>query len=668
MKLAFVYNKKRTDSIDEAEFDSSEAIESISEALKSCGDTVIEVEMTKDGKWIDDLAQVKPDLVFNTAEGFKGIAREAYAPTVYDQLNLNYVGSEPYACFLTLDKFLTKKVVDSKGVPVADGFFVSTMGEIEVLSRELDYPVFVKPNFEGSSKGISRDSKCSNELEFIRSSKEVLANFPQGLLVEKYIDGKDVTVPFINGIGENGVLEPIEYIGTMWKGDQIYDYKLKNFDDHKVEAKCPADIEPQVREKLMKYTKIAVEALGVNDVTRADFRVTSSGEIYFLEVNALPSLQKRAGIFLATGLLGLGYNETIQKIVRSAVQRSNNRGIKKSRQLKKKAPNIALVYNIKRKSPGDLGYEQEAEFDSLETIQSISSAIIANGYNCRLIEANRDLSKKLQHHEIDVVFNIAEGMNKKTREAQVPALCDLLGIEHTGSDAACLSLTLNKSLSNKVVGAEGCLVPKSVLFHPCRKKIAHNLRYPIILKPNLEGSSKGIYQNSVVTNEEELKVLLNELYKDYNDYILAEEYISGREFTVGIIGNSNLKILGISEVVFNRATKYPVYSYELKQIDDPFNNSEFCIQSPPDITPSLHKKICRVTKRIFQITGCQDVARIDFKVDDKNDIYFIEVNPLPGLTPGFSDLPVLAERNGVSYHDLIGSILKPAIGRWRKQK
>lgn len=666
MKIAFVYNLKRSDSIEEAEFDTQDVINSISGGLKGKENEIIPIEMTKDGKWIDLLKASTPDIVFNTAEGYLGMGREAYAPTVFEQLNLNYVGSGPYACFLTLDKFLCKSVVMSKGVPAPKGYFISSTQEIDLIADELNYPVFVKPNFEGSSKGITQDSKCINKSNFLKYAKKSLKEFSHGLIVESYIEGKDITIPYIAGLGSDGVLEPIEYIGTSVGESNIYDYEMKNGDDDLISVLCPANIPSEVNIKIKEYMKIVVTSLGINDMARADFRVTPNGDIFFIEVNALPSLQEGAGIFAATSLLGLDYGQTISKILEGAINRPENSGIKKVRSLKKTKPNVALVYNLKRKKPGEDGYEIEAEFDSLDTVNAIRDAIEFNNFDCKMIEANKELTSNLEREKIDVVFNIAEGINKSSREAQVPALCDLLNIEHTGSDATCLCLTLNKSIASKVVAQSGFHVPKSALINPKSKKYNHDLTYPIIIKPNQEGSSKGIYNNSVVNNDDELKTFITERFSDFNSLLLAEEYILGREITVGLIESSTVKIIGMSEITFKGDSKYPVYSYELKQIDDPLNNSEFQVISPPDINEKLKSSLLKTSKGIFKATGCRDVARIDFRITDDEKIYFIEVNPLPGLSPNFSDLPIIADKNGLNYNKLINKILRPAITRWRK--
>ncbi len=667
MKVAFVFNKKRTNGLEEAEFDTEEVIEAISNALRKNVTELKQIEMTKDGSWIRDLSAEPFDLIFNTAEGFHGIGREAFAPTVFDQLQIPYVGSGAYTCFLTLDKYLTNKRLSEHGVNIPEALFIVAHEDIDRIASELSYPIFVKPNFEGSSKGITRQSKCVNQKEFISYARKSLKNFPHGLIVERFIEGIDITVPYVESVA-GGILEPVEYTGVERDGECIYDYELKNEDDSKVDVICPARISDEVKESIIEQMKVAVKILGIKDMARADFRITPKGEAYFIEINALPSLQPGAGLFAATAREGLDYDQTIGAIVTRALEmKTKMSSVAQSRALKKRMPNIGFVFNMKKKKPGDIGYEEEAEFDSKDTIEAIASAIEENGHAPVLIEANRDLAENLLKHDIDVVFNIAEGLNKQSREAQVPAICDLLGIEHTGSDAACLSITLNKSLSSKLVQSEGLKAPRSVVFSPNKKRYLHTLTYPVILKPNLEGTSKGIFDSSVVRNDEEFQRELAECFKRSPGPILCEEFIEGREFTVGVCGETTLNILGISEIVFKKnGNDFPIYSYEAKQISDPIENEVFSVSCPPKMSKSLERKMGKVAKDIFRITGCRDIARIDFRVTPKEEVYFIEVNPLPGLSPGFSDLTILADRYGTSYTDLIGKILNPAIRRWRK--
>lgn len=671
MKIAFVFNRKTDASLEQAEFDTPETIAAIHAALSSGGHQVTDIEMTLEDSvsvWIRELADLKPDIIFNTAEGYYGIGRESLGPTIFEQLRIPYVGSGPYGCFLTLDKFLTKHMVASRKVPVIDGYFVNSVDDLQSIRREVMYPAFVKPNYEGSSKGITQRSICHDPEELLSYGAECLKLFPQGILIERFIPGRDISVPFIAGMGDGGVLEPLEYVftGASPREDNVYDYDLKNKLDDEVGVRCPAQLEPGVREKLVDMMKRIVPAAGVLDFARADFRVTNDGEIYFLEVNALPSLQPGAGVFEASKLLGLDYNGTILKIVDAAVARLKL-GAKGPRPhgIRTKVPRVGLVYNLKRKDVSDPTYEHEAEFDSQRTVDTLHKTIEKFGCNVIPIEATKTLMENLIEYRIDLVFNIAEGSNKRAREAQVPAVCDLLGMEHTGSDATCLAITLDKAITKKLLSQDNILTPRYALYQGEKKFPDPGLKYPVIVKPNHEGTSKGIGGKSVVTSFAEMQEAMTAQWAKFKEPILLEEYIEGREYTIGVLGNNTLKILGPMEIAFNEAAgKYPVYSFEAKHVE-PSDNPIFKVVCPISLGRELDRKIVSFAKKVFRSLGCRDVARIDFRVDAKGNIYFLEVNPLPGLAPGFSDLVILAEKSGMTYEGLIKRILTPAIQRWR---
>ena len=672
MKIAFVYNLKRDQSLEQAEFDTPETIEAIHGALAAVGHDVYDLEMppvARLSEWLKRLTDLKPDIVFNTAEGYYGIGRESLGPTVFEQLQLPYVGSGPYGCFLTLDKFLTKQMVATRGVPVIEGYFINSADELATVASDVVYPVFVKPNYEGSSKGITARSVCRDSDAFLQYAGECLKLFPHGILVERFVLGRDVAVPYIAGLGDHGVLEPLEYVlgAKQGYGDNVYDYDLKNFDDDSVSVRCPAELEPTTRAQLIEMMKRIVPVTGAVDFARADFRITPEGEVYFLELNALPSLQKGAGIFEATRVLGLDYNQTILKIFEAATSRLKRQGksLKSPRRIfTTKMPKVALVYNLKRKNPGDPDYEKEAEFDSQSTVDAISQILQKKVGGILCIEANKTLAENLKAANIDVVFNIAEGSNKRAREAQVPAICDLLGIEHTASDATCLAITLDKAITKKLLSQDGIKTPAYRLSQG-GKLVEPGLRFPVIVKPNAEGTSKGIGGKSVVNSQSELEQVALALWQKNRDPVLCEEYIEGRELTIGVLGNTTLRLLGPMEIVFLKdAGRYPVYSFEAKNLPISSNNI-FQLECPVSLGKELDRKVASFARKVFRSLGCRDVARIDFKVDPKGDIYFLEINPLPGLTPGFSDLVVMAERSGLEFEALINRILTPALQRWR---
>ena len=326
MRIAFVFNRKSDDSPEQAEFDTPETIRAIHEALASGEHEVFDIDMSLGGSfsgWLRELAARDPQIIFNTAEGFFGSARESVAPGIFEQLGLPYVGSGPHACMVTMDKALTKRVVADEGVPVIEGRLVRKDDDLEKLAAGAAYPSFVKPNFEGSSKGISARSICQSAGQLKETCRALLGDFPEGVLVERYVPGRDLAVSFISGVGNDGMLEPVEYSYSDYDGkaQTIYDDRLKTRGEGEVVVRCPANIDWRVRDRLHQMMRRIVRASGVVDFARADFRLADSGEVYFLEINALPSLQPGAGLFEASKLLGLDYGQTILKILEAGLRR-----------------------------------------------------------------------------------------------------------------------------------------------------------------------------------------------------------------------------------------------------------------------------------------------------------------------------------------------------------
>ncbi len=319
---------------------------------------------------------------------------------------------------------------------------------------------------------------------------------------------------------------------------------------------------------------------------------------------------------------------------------------------------VGLTFNVKRVDPKS-GNDVHAEFDSVDTIRAIANALESLGHQVVELEATPELARTLDPQHIDVVFNIAEGFRGRNREAQVPALLELLGIPYTGSDPTTLCVTLDKGLAKRIVRAADVSTAMAHVVGPHDRTPA-GLRFPVIVKPNAEGSSKGIGRASVARNELELIDALVLHYRSYTSLALVEEYLPGREFTVAILGDDALQVLPIMEIVFDdESGDLPVYSYGHKIETE----SGVRFECPAEIDGDLEARIRQVAVDSFRALGCRDVARIDVRCDADGNPNFIECNPLPGLSPGFSDLCIIAERAGLEYADLIGAILAPALAR-----
>jgi D-alanine-D-alanine ligase len=674
LKIAFTHNLKTSDSELEAEFDTPETVNALALALRSLGHDVQLVEVSgPPSRVIARLEALQPDLVFNTSEGHAGRYREAFYPSVFEQLSLPFTGSDAYVCTLTLDKDMTKRVLRESGIPTPRSVLLQSARRLKRL--DLRFPLILKPNFEGSSKGITQDSVVENEEAFQLRLKELLKKYPTGVLVEEYIEGRDVTVPYIEGVAtpHEGVLTPVEYVfgeaALSSRKYNIYDYALKNTESEAVSVRCPAVLDEEVEKELQQLSLKIVKVLGIRDFGRLDFRVTPSGAVYFIEVNALPSLEPGAGIYMAAERAGLAsVEETLGAILRSALKRA---GLDKRAQAPRKVRKnirVGFTYNLKRIIPGDdYKTDQEAEYDSPKTIEAISQALKSLGHEVIELEATPDLPVRLGSTDLDVVFNIAEGIKGRNREAQVPALLELLDIPYTGSDPATLALALDKGIAKRVVRASGVATARGQLFLTSRDKLEKDLNFPLIVKPVAEGSSKGVLSTSVATNEMELRELVSLVLGRYNQGALVEEFLPGREFTVALIGESRPRVLPPMEIVYHTdkiKTPYPVYSYEYKL--DP--RGEIENQAPAQMTDALRKDVEQVARDAFSALGCRDFARIDVRLNAEGKACFIECNPLPGLTPKWSDLCLISDSVGMDYTTLIAELVSPAIRRWREKR
>lgn len=322
---------------------------------------------------------------------------------------------------------------------------------------------------------------------------------------------------------------------------------------------------------------------------------------------------------------------------------------------------IGLTFNVKKGNNTKIE-DEEAEYDSMDTVYAIKKALEATGDEVVLLEATKELPAKLNESKPDIVFNIAEGTNGRGREAQVPAILDMFGIPYTGSDATTLCIALDKALAKRLLATYHIKSPKYQLISGANAKVETTLKYPLIVKPNAEGSSKGISGKSIVTNKEELTELLNSNINLYKEDMLVEEYIDGREFTVALIGNGDeLKVFPPMEIIYKKKKeKFNIYSYQVKK-----NYKEYIsYECPARLDDKTQANMVRIAKRIYEVLNCRDFSRIDFRMSQDGGIYFIEINPLPGLAPGYSDYPMIAGFNGVEYDTLVRQILLSALKRY----
>jgi D-alanine-D-alanine ligase len=327
---------------------------------------------------------------------------------------------------------------------------------------------------------------------------------------------------------------------------------------------------------------------------------------------------------------------------------------------------IGITYDLKADLPDSahLPDDFQEEFDSPVTINAIATVLRNLGHEVELLGDGRELLERLLRQPPDLVFNIAEGQGiGRSREARVPAVLEMLGIPYTGSDPLTLAATLDKDIAKRLVQSAGVTVPAGFVLQPGEdhwtKLGEHRLTgqevFPAIVKPAWEGSSKGIRSKCLANGAFGLDEIVADLRRDYRQPILVERYIPGEELTVGIVGNSNPRIIGILRVVPNQPNDRFIYSLEVKR--------DYQRQVRYECWPAAQcQAVAEAALRVYHVLGCRDIARIDFRLKDSVP-YFLEVNPLPGLNPESSDLVILSRLAGWSYEQLIGGILDAAVER-----
>lgn len=333
---------------------------------------------------------------------------------------------------------------------------------------------------------------------------------------------------------------------------------------------------------------------------------------------------------------------------------------------------IGITYDLKADGPApdDLPDDHQEEFDSPATVEAIASVLRGLGHTVLKLGDGRELLDRLLADPPDFVFNFAEGQGvSRSREARVPAVLEMLGIPHTGSDPFTLALTLDKDAAKKLVAAEGVAVPWGMVVDPSdngramdrfesrRGAAGRDVRFPMIVKPAWEGSSKGIRAKCLVNDRAELADVVHSLQRDYRQPLLVEEYVAGDELTVGLVGNEP-QLVGVMRVVPTRPTDHFVYSLEVKRDYE----RQVRYECPAPLPAGATEAVERAAVKVFRLLGCRDVARVDFRLRDGVP-YFLEVNPLPGLNPESSDLVIMARLAGWTYEGLIERILRAALER-----
>jgi D-alanine-D-alanine ligase len=324
---------------------------------------------------------------------------------------------------------------------------------------------------------------------------------------------------------------------------------------------------------------------------------------------------------------------------------------------------VGITYNLKKDfSPSEnQPIDALEEFDSEETVDAIKRVLEGDGHEVIKLGGDTGLPDRLRKTPVDMVFNIAEGHQGRNREAHIPALLEFLGIPYTGSDPLTLSLTLDKSGAKRVLVSEGIPTPRSKKVEKLQDIEGLLLRYPLFVKLCYEGSSKGVRLDSKVWDVSSLREKTRWLLETYRSPVLVEEFIQGPEFTVGILGNDPPSVLGVMQIEIRGVpSREAIYSLEVKREWE----EKVRYLCPPPIDPSLLMRIEEVALRSYLALECRDVSRVDLRVGEDGEAYFLEMNPLPGLSPVYGDLPIMASRMGWSYDQLVRTIFHHSLKRY----
>ncbi|HEY7495096.1 MAG TPA: ATP-grasp domain-containing protein [Candidatus Tectomicrobia bacterium] len=320
---------------------------------------------------------------------------------------------------------------------------------------------------------------------------------------------------------------------------------------------------------------------------------------------------------------------------------------------------IGLTYDLRQEYLA-AGYSEEetAEFDRLETIEALEQTLQRLGYATERIGHIQQLAARLVcGARWDMVFNIAEGLYGFGREAQVPALLDAYGIPYAFSDPLVLALALHKGMTKHVVRALGVPTPDFAVVETIHEIEQVRLPLPLFAKPVAEGASKGISAANKIHTHQELQAICQHLLHMHRQPVLVETFLPGREFTVGIVGTgSRARALGVMEIRCRNEAEPEVYSYANKAL----YTARVCYRLAED---PLAVRALEVALQAWDGIGCRDGGRVDLRCDAYDTPYFLEVNPLPGLHPEHSDLPILCRLMGISYAELIRRIMASALER-----
>ncbi len=345
---------------------------------------------------------------------------------------------------------------------------------------------------------------------------------------------------------------------------------------------------------------------------------------------------------------------------------------------------VALLANLKKNAPHWEGMpaDQWDDLDSESTIQALLEALRAGGHTCEFLEGDITIIDTVRKFNPDICFNICESHFGDAREAQVPAILEKLGIPYTGSKVLSLALALDKPMTKRVLTYHDLPTPDFQTFERVDEPLDPKMQFPLFVKPSREGTGMGVTAQSIVNNETQLREQVRLMIDRYHEAALVETFIEGREVTVGMIGNlvgpvarrmpydenlpriqAGLRFFPPMEVDLSPYLETDaVYANRLKvALADQLNY--IC---PAPLDDDLVDELNWLAAAVFRVTGALDVARVDFRLNANENWkpYILEINPLPGLSPGISDIVIEAAADGIEHTALVNMILETALQRY----
>ncbi len=346
---------------------------------------------------------------------------------------------------------------------------------------------------------------------------------------------------------------------------------------------------------------------------------------------------------------------------------------------------VALLANLKKDAPilPDMPEDYWADLDSEYTIDAIADALRGRGHRVTFLEGDATLFDRLREIQPDICFNICEGHFGDSREAQVPAMLEMLRIPYTGSKVLTLALSLDKPMTKRVLAFHDLPTPPFQVLERVREPLNPDMTFPLFVKPSRQGTGMGISAQSIVRDEGELWTQAKSLFKAYQEPVLVERFIPGRDLTVGVLGNlvppvawrvpeneeaprvhRGLRFLPPLEIELGDYAQEEgrVYTHRAK-VELADRLTYIC---PARLDADLVEELHWLAAATFRIIGCLDVARVDFRLDeeDNDKPYILEINPLPGLAPEISDLVIEAKAAGIGHAELVNAILEEALERY----